>query len=93
MTKADLAAKVYEGLSCSRNEAFELVELTLELLKQAIIAEGKVKIGGFGSFTVRHKVARRGRNPQTGKPITISSRKVLTFKPSPVLKSRVNSSF
>jgi integration host factor subunit alpha len=90
MTKADLADKVYEKLSCTKDEAFDLVQLTLEVLKESIVTEGKVKIGGFGSFTVRKKTARRGRNPITGEPITITPRKVLTFKPSPVLKNRIN---
>ena len=90
MTKADLTDKVYEKLSCTKDEAFDLVELTLEVLKEAIAAEGHVKISGFGNFSVREKVARKGRNPQTGEPITITSRKVLTFKASPVLKNRIN---
>jgi integration host factor subunit alpha len=90
MTKADLADKVYEKLACTKDEAFDLVQLTLEVLKESIVDEGKVKIGGFGSFTVRKKAARKGRNPLTGEPITITSRKVLTFKPSLVLKNRIN---
>ncbi len=67
-----------------------MVELTLEVLKEAIATEGHVKISGFGSFTVNQKKARKGRNPQTGDEITITPRKVLTFKASPVLKSKVN---
>jgi integration host factor subunit alpha len=90
MTKADLAEKVYEKLSCTKDEAFDLVQLTLEVLKESIVTEGKVKIGGFGKFLVRKKAARRGRNPITGEPITITPRKVLTFIPSPVLKGRIN---
>ena len=90
MTKADLADKVCEGLSCTKNEAFDLVELTLETLKQAIEMEGHVKISGFGNFIVKEKKARRGRNPQTGEEITITPRKILTFKASPVLKIKVN---
>jgi integration host factor subunit alpha len=90
MTKADIAEKVYEKLSCTKDEAFDLVELTLETLKEAIATEGHVKITGFGNFIVKRKVARKGRNPQTGETITITPRKVLTFKPSPVLKNKVN---
>ena len=90
MTKADLADKVSEGLSCTKNEAFDLVELTLETLKEAIAKEGHVKISGFGNFIVKRKAARRGRNPQTGEEITITPRKILTFKASPVLKEKVN---
>ena len=90
MTKADLADRVYDKISCTKEEAFELVQLTLEVLKEAIVTEGKVKIGGFGNFTVRKKAARKGRNPITGEFLTITQRKVLTFKPSPVLKKRIN---
>ena len=90
MTKADLAEKVYEKLSCTKDEAFDLVELTLETLKEAIAIEGHVKISGFGNFVVKRKAARKGRNPQTGEEITISPRKILTFKASPVLKVRIN---
>ena len=90
MTKADLADRVYSKLGCTKDEAFDFVQLTLEVLKEAIATEGKVKIGGFGNFTVRKKAARKGRNPITGEHITITQRKVLTFKPSPVLKSRIN---
>ncbi|HEY6874203.1 MAG TPA: integration host factor subunit alpha [Geobacteraceae bacterium] len=90
MTKADLADKVYERLSCQKKEAVELVELTLDILKEAIATEGHVKISGFGNFVVRKKADRTGRNPQTGETITISSRKVLSFKPSVILKNRIN---
>ena len=90
MTKADLAEKVYEKLSGKKDEAFDMVELTLETLKGAIAKEGHVKISGFGNFTVKRKVARRGRNPQTGEEITITPRKILTFKASSVLKVRIN---
>jgi integration host factor subunit alpha len=90
MTKADLVEKVYEKLSCTKDEAFGLVELTLETLKESIATEGHVKISGFGNFTVKQKTARRGRNPQTGEEITITPRKILTFKASPVLKININ---
>jgi integration host factor subunit alpha len=90
MTKADLAEKVYEKLSCTKDEAFDLVELTLETLKEAIVEEEHVKITGFGNFTVKRKNARKGRNPQTGEEITITPRKILTFKASQVLKAQIN---
>lgn len=90
MTKADIAERIQQKLSCNKNESFELVELALEVLKEAIIKEGQVKISGFGNFVVRKKADRTGRNPQTGEAITISSRSVLTFKPSTMLRSRVN---
>lgn len=90
MTKADLADILNEKLSYSKKEAIDLVELTLEVFKAAIVTEGQVKISGFGNFVVRKKTDRTGRNPQTGEAITISSRKVLTFKPSTILRSLIN---
>ena len=90
MTKADLADKIYGRFSCTKEEAFDLVELTLETLKEAIVKEGHVKITSFGNFTVKQKAARKGRNPQTGEEITITPRKILTFKASQVLKVRIN---
>ena len=90
MTKADLAEILYEKLSFNKKEAVDLVELVMETLKEAIATEGHVKIHGFGNFVVREKADRTGRNPQTGEAITISSRNVLTFKPSLVLKNRIN---
>ena len=90
MTKADLAEKVYEMRSCTKDEAFDLVELTLETLKEAIAKEGHVKISGFGNFIVKRKAARKGRNPQTGEEITITPRKILSFKASQVLKAQIN---
>jgi len=90
MTKADIADKVYEKLGCSKDQAYDLVELTLETLKNAITKEGHVKISGFGNFVVKQKSARKGRNPQTGDEITITPRKILTFKASQVLKVQIN---
>lgn len=90
MTKADLVEKVYEMRSCTKDEAFDLVELTLETLKEAIVKEGYVKISGFGNFIVKRKAARKGRNPQTGEEITITPRKILTFKASQLLKAQIN---
>jgi integration host factor subunit alpha len=90
MTKADLADLIHEKLSCQKKEAVELLDLTLDILKEAIATEGHVKISGFGNFVVKKKADRTGRNPQTGESITISSRKVLTFKSSVILKNRIN---
>ena len=91
MTKVDLVDRVYEKLgSCTKEQAFDLVEITLETLKESIVKEGRVKIVGFGRFVVREKAARKGRNPLTGEPLTITPRKVLTFIASPILKNKVN---
>ena len=91
MTKADIIETVYEKLGgYSKREAAELVEIVFETLKDTLAKSEKVKISGFGNFVVRDKKARMGRNPQTKKPIEISARKVLTFKPSQVLKATLN---
>lgn len=90
MTKADLVELIYERVGSSKKEAGEVVELVFTIIRESLRRGEKVKISGFGSFVVNHKRARRGRNPQTGEPITIDSRRVLSFKPSQVLKQSVN---
>lgn len=89
MTKADLVELIYERIGLSKKEAGEIVEAVFAIIKDQLREGEKVKISGFGTFVVNHKRARRGRNPQTGAPITIDSRSVLTFKPSQLLKARV----
>jgi DNA-binding protein HU-beta len=90
MTKADLAALVAEkGLT--KKQAMEAVEATFEALKQAMSKGEKIQLVGFGSFQVRAKRARKGRNPQTGSEIIIAARKVLKFKPGKALQQAVNS--
>jgi len=90
MTKADIIEGVYEKVGFSKKESAEIVELVFDTLKQTLERGDKVKISGFGNFQVRHKKARVGRNPQTGKEIEITARRVLTFRPSQVLKSALN---
>ena len=90
MTKADLVDLIYERVGSSKKEACEVVEAVFAIIRDSLRHGQKVKISGFGTFLVNHKHARRGRNPQTGEPITIDSRRVLSFKPSQVLKDRVN---
>lgn len=92
MTKADLVESIYERVGFSKKESAELVELVFEIIKQTLEDGEKIKIAGFGNFVVREKKSRRGRNPQTGQEIRISARKVLTFKPSQVLKNTLNQS-
>jgi integration host factor subunit alpha len=87
MTKSDLVREVYENIGFSKKEASELVESVLEIMKSSLENGEKVKVSGFGSFLVRQKDPRRGRNPQTDQSIVISGRKVLVFKASPVLKN------
>lgn len=90
VTKADLVEGVYQKLGFSKKEASELVEFVFETLKTRLENGEKVKISGFGNFIVREKKERIGRNPQTGDQIKISARRVLTFRPSQVLKSILN---
>jgi integration host factor subunit alpha len=89
MTKTDLVGVIYERVGLSRREAAEVVDSVLEIIKDSLGQGEKVKISGFGSFVVNHKRARRGRNPQTGDPLIISSRCVLSFKASDILKQRL----
>lgn len=90
MTKADIVERVYQKLGFSKKEASELVELVFDSLKSTLQEGEKVKISGFGNFIVRDKKERIGRNPQTGDQIKISARRVLTFRPSQVLKAILN---
>ena len=91
MTKADIIENVYERVGgYSKKEAADIVEAVFDTLKTTLEAGEKIKLSGFGNFVVREKKARVGRNPQTGEEITISARRVLTFKPSQVLKNALN---
>lgn len=90
VTKADIVDRVYEKIGFSKKEAGELVEMVFNTLKGQLSQDQKVKISGFGNFVVRVKNERVGRNPQTGEQIKISARRVLTFKPSQVLKAMLN---
>src|SRR5215216_3489587 len=91
MTKADIIEAVYEKVGgFSKKEAAEIVESVFNTIKETLEKGEKIKISGFGNFVVREKKARIGRNPQTGEEITISARRVLTFKPSQVLKNVLN---
>ncbi len=89
MTKADLADRVYEKVGLSRKEAVDMIE-TLFASMKSILSEGEsIKITGFGTFLVRKKTSRRGRNPKTGEEMEITARKVITFKPSLEFKAMV----
>jgi integration host factor subunit alpha len=89
MTKTDVVEVIYERVGLSRREAAEVVDSVLEIIKDSLHRGEKVKISGFGSFVVNRKRARRGRNPQTGATLIISSRCVLSFKASDILKQRL----
>ena len=91
MTKADIIEAVYEKLAgFSKKDSADIVETVFETMKDTLGGGEKIKISGFGNFVVRQKKERVGRNPQTGEEIKISSRRVLTFKPSQVLKNALN---
>ena len=90
MTKAEIVEQIYERVGFSKKEAAELVEKVFDIIKDTLADGEKVKISGFGNFVVRQKEARKGRNPQTESPITIPARRVLTFKPSQVLRAALN---
>jgi integration host factor subunit alpha len=90
MTKADLVSAISEQTDLSKNEASDVLEELLGIIKATLESEEEVKVSGFGKFEVKRKSERRGRNPQTGEDITIDSRKVVTFRPSGILKDRMN---
>jgi integration host factor subunit alpha len=92
ITRAQLSEAVYEEVGLSRNESAELVESVLNEVANALTRGEPVKISSFGSFSVRQKGQRIGRNPKTGEEVLILPRKVLVFKPSHVLKNRINAS-
>lgn len=91
MTKSDIILIIHEKLKVTRSEASEYFETVLELAKETLVSGEELKISGFGKFVVCGKHARRGRNPHTGENLTISSRKILTFKASSKLKEEINS--
>ncbi len=93
MTKSEIAQAVYERLGgFSKKESADLVELIFETMKETLGRGEKIKISGFGNFVLRDKRERQGRNPQTGDPIVIDARRVLSFKPSQILKQSLNTS-
>ena len=85
VTKADLIKAICEKMDWALRESTEIVEQVFDILKETLEGGEKIKIHGFGNFVVRRKRPRKGRNPQTGQEVVISGRRVVTFKPSPVL--------
>lgn len=90
MTKAEIVQKVYEKVGYPKKETVKLVDLVFETMKGTLEAGEKLKIAGFGNFTVKQKADRRGRNPKTGEKLTIRGRRRISFKPSIILKSTIN---
>ena len=90
LTRSGLAEAIYAEVGLSRNESAELLEAVLERMAQVLEAGESVKISGFGTFLVRQKGSRIGRNPKTGIEVPILPRRVLSFRPSQGLKARIN---
>jgi integration host factor subunit alpha len=91
MTKAEIVQALYTRVGgFSKKESADIVDLVFEMLKETLGKGEKIKISGFGNFVLRDKRQRPGRNPQTGDPIKISERRVLTFKASQILKQALN---
>jgi integration host factor subunit alpha len=92
MTKAEIVERIATGNGFTKLESMDLVESVLSIIKDTLASGENLKVSGFGNFVVKEKNDRRGRNPQTGEDITIEARRILTFKPSAMLKDAMNSS-
>ena len=92
LTRADLSEAVYQEVGLSRNESSELVETVLAEIADSLVKGENIKISSFGSFLVRKKGGRIGRNPKTGEEVPIEPRRVLSFRPSQVMKTNINDS-
>ena len=90
MTKADIIDNIYEKVGLPKADIANIVESVFDIMKETVQREGKIVISGFGVFATRNKRARRGRNPKTGSNLQIGPRRIVTFKPSPVLRASVN---
>jgi integration host factor subunit alpha len=90
MTQADVVNTIYHEIGFTLKESTEIVEQVFEIIKETLESGEKVKISGFGNFTVRQKRPRAGRNPQTGEEMVIFARRVVTFERSNVLRKAVN---
>ncbi|MFQ1700747.1 integration host factor subunit alpha [Loktanella agnita] len=89
LTRMDLADAVHNQVGLSRNDSADLVESVLNHVSDALVRGETVKVSSFGTFSVREKAARVGRNPKTGQEVPIHPRRVLTFRPSHLMKDRV----
>ena len=90
MTKIDIVDKIFEKVGLPKKEVAKIVETVFDIIKETLQREDKILVSGFGNFVIQDKRARRGRNPQTGDPMQITPRRILAFKPSPVLKGSLN---
>jgi len=90
LTKVDIIDSIYEKLGIPKKECIRIVESVFEIVKDDLEKGNDVMISGFGKWTVKAKKKRKGRNPQTGKELMVDARKVVTFRPSQMLKATVN---
>ncbi|MFC4723870.1 integration host factor subunit alpha [Glycocaulis abyssi] len=90
LTRADLADAIHRDVGVSRQESAQLVEAVLDMISDTLVKGETVKLSSFGSFQLRDKNGRVGRNPKTGEEVPIDPRRVLVFKPSQVLKERID---
>ena len=90
LTRADLAETVVQKVGLPRNELQDMVELVIKVLSDRLAEGEAVKLSSFGSFNIRQKGERVGRNPKTGKEVPITPRRVLVFRPSNIMKDRIN---
>ncbi len=90
LTKKELTDSIYERVGIPRNESRGAMETILELMKSTLASGEEILISGFGKFCVNNKSTRKGRNPQTGAGLTLEARRVVTFRPSGVLKRKLN---
>jgi len=91
VTRADLAEAVYREIGLSRTESADLVESVIDHISEALLKGEHVKLAGFGTFSLRDKKERMGRNPKTGEEVPITPRRVMVFKPSQVMRERIDS--
>ncbi|NVN93484.1 MAG: integration host factor subunit alpha [Desulfuromonadales bacterium] len=91
MTKADIVEKIMTGTDMTKRDSAEMMEALFSIMKSTLEQGENLKISGFGNFEVKQKNDRRGRNPQTGETITIEARRIVTFRPSALLKKAINS--
>jgi len=90
MTKADIAEKISDKCRLNKKESQDIIEELFSIMKETLDGGEELKISGFGKFEVKQKRPRKGRNPQTGQALTISARRILSFKPSALLREALN---
>jgi integration host factor subunit alpha len=90
VTKSDFVDQVYKKIGFSKKEAMLFVDMVFNLMKSRMIEGDSLKISGFGTFIIRRKKPRKGRNPKTGEPMLLPGRLVATFRPSHILRSAIN---